>query len=213
MTYAATGGRRIGETGVRELTDSLRTIAEDFGYPHDAEAADLVRFDRVAAEAIHRSMNITAVEASTRGVWSFLAIVAMPDITQWRFPNRNIERWIATDLTRHMFSRLWWQATTFVVVTDAGNDYSLLRSLSESDLNQITERRSIAGITPLARSIARVSIGLDSGDSRRTVFREAVPRLRRLMAFVDFATLSDDQLDDRVRAVFGAASSSVRRHG
>lgn len=164
----------------------------------------------MAAETVHKTMNITAVEAATRGVWSFLSVVAMPDITQWRFPNRNVERWIATDLTRHMFARLWWQATTFVVVTEAGHDYSLLRSLSESDLNQITERRSIAGVTPLARSIARVALDLGSTDSRRAVFREAVPRLRRLMAFVDFATLSDDQLDDRVRSVFGAAASAVR---
>lgn len=210
MTYAATGGRRIGETGVRQLAEAVRANAEDFGYPYEVDTADLVRFDRVAAETVHKTMNITAVEAGTRGVWSFLSVVAMPDITQWRFPNRNVERWIATDLTRHMFARLWWQATTFVVVTEAGHDYSLLRSLSESDLNQITERRSIAGVTPLARSIARVALDLGSTDSRRAVFREAVPRLRRLMAFVDFATLSDDQLDDRVRSVFGAAASAVR---
>lgn len=205
MTYAASGGRRIGEAGVQGLVDSLRSIAGDHGFPDDPGKADLIRFDRVAAEQIHRTMKITAVEAAHRGVWTFLAVVAMPDITLWRFSGENVERWIATDLTRHMFARLWWQAETFATVVDGSVDYSLLRKLSESDLNQITERRSIAGVTPLARSIARVATeGGDGG--RRKVLRDAVPRLRRLMAFIDFSVLNDDQLDDRVRAIFREAS-------
>ncbi|MDI9918460.1 DUF6339 family protein [Rhodococcus sp. IEGM 1379] len=206
MTYAASGGRRIGESGVQELADSIRTIAHDCGYPSEVGNADLIRFDRVAAEEIHRTMQITSVEAAHREVWNFLAIVVMPDITRWRFPGENVERWIATDLTRHMFARLWWQAMTFATVVDGVPDYSLLRKLSESDLNQITERRSIAGVTPLARSIARILIEGGGGGGRRKVLRDAVPRLRRLMAFMDFSVLSDDQLDDRVRAIFREVS-------
>lgn len=207
MTYAATGGHRIGESGVQDLVDALRSVAGDHGFPDNPGKADLIRFDRVAAEQIHRTMKITAVEAANRGVWTFLAVVAMPDITQWRFSGENVERWIATDLTRHMFARLWWQAETFAMVVEGAVDYSLLRKLSESDLNQITERRSIAGVTPLARSIARVSTESGVG-GRRKVLRDAVPRLRRLMAFIDFSVLSDEQLDDRVRAIFREASLS-----
>ncbi|WP_052061221.1 DUF6339 family protein [Rhodococcoides fascians] len=208
MTYAASGGRRVSESGVQELIDAIRTIAQDHGYPGEVAKADLINFDRVAAEHIHRTMRITSVEAANRGVWTFLSVVAMPDITQWRFPNENIERWIATDLTRHMFSRLWWQAMTFGRSVDGAMDYSLLRKLSESDLNQITERRSIAGVTPLARAIARVSTESDGATGRRKALRDSVPRLRRLMAFIDFSVLSDDQLDDRVRAIFRETSTA-----
>ncbi|MBT9293985.1 hypothetical protein M2405_001513 [Rhodococcus erythropolis] len=95
---------------------------------------------------------------------------------------------------------------TFATVVDGVADYSLLRKLSESDLNQITERRSIAGVTPLARSIARILI---EGGGQRKVLRDAVPRLRRLMAFIDFSILSDEQLDDRVRAIFREVSLEV----
>ncbi|TYQ14268.1 UNVERIFIED_ORG: hypothetical protein L601_000100000050 [Gordonia westfalica J30] len=206
VTYAATGGTRVSETRVSELAESVRATAVEYGFPEPAGPADLVRFDRAAAEAIHSSMSINAVEAGVRGIWNFLTIVAMPDVTRWRFPGDNIERWIATDLTRHMFSRLWWQARTFAVETPSwALDYSLLRGLTESDLNQITERRSVAGITPLARSIARVSSQDALSSSRRKVLRDSTPRLRRLMSFIDFSVLDDTQLDDRVRAVLHEA--------
>lgn len=202
MTYAASGGQRIGETGVARLSDEIRSTAVEYGYPATTGSTDLIRFDRVAAETIHRFMDITSVEAANRGVWTFLAVTAMPDVTRWRFPGDNVERWIATDLTRHMFSRLWWQAMTFATETDGVRDYSLLRKLSESDLNQITERRSIAGVTPLARSIARILTEGDHTGGNRKMLRDATPRLRRLMAFIDFSVLTDEQLDDRVRALF-----------
>ena len=207
MTYAASGGRRIGENGVERLAEAIRSTAAEYGYPAEVGSADHISFDRAAAEQIHQMMDITAVEAANRGVWTFLAVVAMPDVTRWRFSGDNLERWIATDLTRHMFSRLWWQAATFGVKTANSQDYSLLRRLTESDLNQITERRSIAGVTPLARSIARVLTEGSPEGGRRHVLRDATPRLRRLMAFIDFSVLTDDQLDDRVRALLHEAAS------
>lgn len=205
-TYAASGGRRVTEDEVGRLAAAIRDAATDHGYPEPAGSAELVHFDRVAAEIIHRTMDITSVEASVREVWTFLAVVALPDVTRWRFHGDNVERWIATDLTRHMFSRLWWQATTFVVEDgDGARDYSLLRRLSESDLNQVMERRSIAGVSPLARSIARVLTEDQAMSGGRKALRDATPRLRRLMAFIDFTALSDEQLDDRVRSVFAGS--------
>lgn len=206
-TYAATGGQRVGEEDVSALAESIRSIAVEYGFPSRTSTADLVQFDRAAAESIHSAMDITAVEAGVRGIWTFLSVVALPDVTIWRFPGNNVERWIATDLTRHMFSRLWWQALTFATVrTDGSYDYSLLRALSESDLNQLTERRSIAGVTPLARSIARV-LTTDQQEHHRATLRDATPRLRRLMAFIDFSSLTEQQLDDRVRAVIHASTA------
>ncbi|UPW11566.1 DUF6339 family protein [Gordonia terrae] len=202
VTYAATGGVRVTEARVADLAEAVRVVAVEYGFPEAAGPADLVRFDRAAAEAVHSAMSINPVEAGVRGVWNFLSLIAMPDVTRWRFQGDNIERWVATDLTRHMFARLWWQARTFAVITPAGaTDYSLLRGMSESDLNQIMERRSIAGVAPLARSIARVLAQDPQAGSRRKILRDATPRLRRLMSFIDFSALDDSQLDDRVRAV------------
>jgi hypothetical protein len=99
-----------------------------------------------------------------------------------------------------MFSRLWWQALTFGSPTEVGGiDFSLLRRLSESDLNQLTERRSIGGNPRLARALARAV--LESDAARREVIREVTPKLRRRLAFIDFSSLSDSQIDDQIRSL------------
>jgi hypothetical protein len=199
-TFAATGGVRARPGDIERFAKAVRDTALEFGYPDRAGDQDRIAFDRAAAEVVYRSMSVTTVEASNRGVWNFLAVVVMPDVTQWRFGRDNAERWIATDLTRHMFARLWWQALTFGVPTDDGGiDFSLLRRLSESDLNQLTERRSIGGNPRLARALARAVTEVDA--ARREVIRDVTPKLRRRLAFIDFAALSDDQLHDHIRSI------------
>jgi hypothetical protein len=156
-------------------------------------------FDKEAAAAIFADMRITSFEASQPDVWSFLSLVAMPNITRWRFGIRNPERWIASDLTRHMFSRLWWQAFTFGIETGGELDLSLLSQLKESDLNQLTERKSIGGNHRLVRIVA-AELTRDGG-SRRDVLRDFAPRLRARTPFIEFASLSDDQLRRTVRTL------------
>lgn len=179
----------------------MRTAAERYGYPASPRtAADRVAFDRDAAEVIHREMRITTVEGAARGIWNFLALAAMPDIVHWRFGLDNRERWIASDLTRHMFARLWWQALTFAVSdSNGGFDYGILRKLSERDLNQITERRRIGGNTRLARILATVAV--DSAENSGDILRGITPTLRRHIAFIDFSALTDDQIEAHVRSL------------
>lgn len=201
-TYAATGGVRVTPSDVAKLVADLRATAGEFSYPGPADDADRIRFDRAAAEVIFDGTDLTTVEAAHRGVWNFVALVAAPDLVLWRFGRNNVERWIASDLTRHMFSRLWWQALTFARPLDDGhNDFTLLRGLSESDLNQITERRSLAGNPRLAQAIARLVVSSSEDVSRRSLLRDLTPRLRRRLAFIDFGVLTDEQLDDHVRAL------------
>lgn len=207
-TFAATGGVRVSAAEVTALASSLRETAVEFGYPGSADDGERIAFDRAAAEVLYAATDLTTVEAAHRGVWNFVALVAAPDLVQWRFGRNNTERWIASDLSRHMFSRLWWQALTFAVPTPDGRmDYSLLRGLSESDLNQITERRSLAGNPRLAQSIARLITSANVDVSRRALLRDLTPRLRRRLAFIDFAVLTDEQLDDHVRALAHGTSS------
>lgn len=198
QTFAATGGSRVTPKTVTALADIIDEIARRKGYPDASPSADRIAFDREAAEAIFGFMDVTAFEASQPGVWTFLSVVAMPEITQWRFGFDNRERWIASDLTRHMFARLWWQAFTFgQPILGGGVDYRLLRSLSESDLNQLTERRSLGGNHRLARAVAAE---LAAHPKRgRAIIRHVARKLRRLGAFIDFASLSDNDIRATVR--------------
>lgn len=198
QTFAATGGSRVTPKIVSNLVNNLDNVARGHGYPAPAAPAERIAFDREAAEAMYDFMEVTAFEVSQPGMWTFLSVVAMPDITRWRFGFENRERWIASDLTRHMFARLWWQAFTFGVPQSGGGvDYRLLRSLSESDLNQLTERRSIGGNQRLARIVAAELVTHPT--RRRATIRHLARKLRRLNAFVDFAGLGDDEIQELVR--------------
>ncbi|MBA3744499.1 DUF6339 family protein [Sporichthya sp.] len=203
-TYAATGGARVTSSEVAALGEQLRVIAHDFGYPEATDDSRRIGYDRAAAEALFERMDLTTVEAAHNGVWNFLTFVVAPDLVRWRWlGSSNPERWICTDRTRHMFARLWWQALTF---GQAGLgvpiDLSLLRALDESDLNQITERRAIAGNPRLAQAVARLAMSAE-GATRRTVLRDLTPRLRRRLAFVDFAALTDQQIEEHLRSLKG----------
>lgn len=189
QSFAAVGGQRATEVEVRLLRNALEDMARGFGYPAAASDAGRVGFDRAAAPLIREHMDLTYAEAASRDVWSFLALVALPHLTLWRFNDRTRERWVAVDLTRHTWARLWWHAEVFAA------DLELLGRLSEGDLNQILERRSIGGDFGLAQGVARtvVNLGLDPKD-QRVVLRQLTRRLRRVLAFVDARAMDQGEV-------------------
>ncbi|MFD0740787.1 hypothetical protein ACFQ1L_01520 [Phytohabitans flavus] len=170
------------------MIDEITKLAATAGFPDRSTDEQRIRFDRDVASAIRGAMDLSWAEAGSRDVWTFVAMVALPHLTFWRFGIGNQERWIASDLTRHTWARLWWQGVIF-----NGNP-DLLNALHESDLNQLLERRSIGGDPRLVCAIARVILEqVDAGGDRRILFRNATLRLRRFLAFADPRSLSDDQ--------------------
>jgi hypothetical protein len=138
---------------------------------------------------LRQLVDITWAEAGTRDMWSFVALVVAPDVTEWRFGHRNIERWVASDLTRHTWARLWWHAVIFA------GDLDLLSALTESDLNQLLERTAIGGDPRLVKELARAVVGTsDTSGHRRELIRDATARLRRELAFVDPRSIDDGQI-------------------
>lgn len=181
--------------GVRELIDAVSTLAEKHGFPKAAGPDARIAFDGGAAGLIRSHMDLSWAEAGNREVWSFISLVALPHITLWCFGRDNRERWVATDLTRHTWARLWWQAVVF-----AGHE-QILVALSESDLNQLLERRSIGGDPRLVRETARAVVELPGDTPRRLVIRDVTLRLLRYLAFLDVRALSDQQVRDLCSAL------------
>ncbi len=180
-------GSRVTDATIRLLIKEVTEEAVRCGFPNESGRDARIQFDRATAFVLTRIMDISWAEAGNRSVWSFLALVPLPHITKWRFGMANPERWIASDLTRHTWSRLWWQATVF---EDARE---VLDALSESDLNQLLERRSIGGDPRLTRELARAVINAGtSGVPRRLLIRDAARRLRRWLAFLDVRSLDND---------------------
>lgn len=188
QTYSPVGAR-IDDASVQRLIDQMTELAISHGYPSQVSPDDRVRFDRRAATVLRDHMTVTWAEAGSARLWSFLSLVALPHLTQWRFGNENRERWIATDLTRHTWARLWWQAVIFQ------NHQELLNRLKESELNQLLERRSIGGDSRLVAIFANAVLNNGAKVNRRRLIRDATKRLRRILAFVDPLALNDAQLE------------------
>ena len=187
--FAPVGGRRATSNEVALMASEVRRLAEEFGFPRRSVASARIAFDRAAAPLVRESMDLSWSEAAARDVWSFLALVALPDVTSWRFGSDNPERWVASDPTRHTWSRLWWQAVVFE------GDFALLAELSESDLNQLLERRRIGGDPRLARALARAVVSRTvDGEGRRQIIRDVTARVRRRLAWADMYSLESDVL-------------------
>ena len=204
QVYSVVGARATPED-VQSLVESVVDIARNHGFPEASPPDQKVAFDRAAAPALLSAMNLDWNEASKRGVWSFLSLVALPKVTHWRFGVGNHERWIATDLTRHTWARLWWQAMVFK------GHHDLLASLSESDLNQLLERRAIGGDPRLVRALGAAVIAASTEIPRRAVIRDVTSRIRRRLAFVDIHSLDDQQLDEMCRSMTQEAVTELIR--
>lgn len=181
-------GARATPKQILRLRDDLTALAAEFGFPQEAGPQRRIDFDRAAAPVMRKHLDLDWAEAGEREVWSFLALIALPDLTVWRFGLENDERWIASDLTRHAWARLWWQALVFEGAED------VLRELGESDLNQLLERRSIGGDPRLVRALGRAVVEAPAYLQRRVLIRDATQRLRRRLAFLEVRSLSNDQL-------------------
>ncbi|MDN4614573.1 hypothetical protein P5G50_08920 [Leifsonia sp. F6_8S_P_1B] len=185
--FAPVGGRRATPTDVAKVSDAVRAEATACGFPASLEPAKRIEFDRRVARVLVEVMDLSWSEAAATEIWSFLALVALPDVTRWRFGTGNPERWIASDLTRHIWARAWWRGTVFQQRPD------LLDVLSESDLNQVLERRVIGGdprlVIGIADALVRTNAQLPG--HRRDLIRNAAARLRRRLAFIDARALDD----------------------
>jgi hypothetical protein len=182
-------GVHVSDDTVQSLIDDLTSIAKQYGYPDPSSRTQRVAFDRSAARKLLQSVQISWADAGNTRLWSFVSLIALPHLTWWRFGPAYSERWIASDLTRHTWARLWWQAVVFE------DHEKLLDQLSESDLNQLLERRVIGGDPRLARCLAQAVVN-EAGEEakRRDLIRDVTKRMRRLSAFIDVLALDDQQV-------------------
>ncbi|MEV8533462.1 DUF6339 family protein [Streptomyces sp. NPDC051211] len=216
--YAATGGVRLPQQQLRTLREAVVGCAVDRGYPANPARRQAAAFDIAVAEILHRESGIIPAEAVAGDLWAFLSLVSMPDVAAWRFPDLHRDRVLGTDVTRHVFGRLWWRAH---LLHDEGADredvYAALSVLGEAAFDQIYARRtSIGGSPHLVRAIVRTWEGVDvpHDDAReRDLFRDFLKRVRRLNAFISFDSLPAETLDAELSALVEESLRAVTRVG
>jgi hypothetical protein len=148
-----------------------------------------------------------AAEASVRSIWAFLALVLLPDVSYWRYPHPPADRVIGTDITRHVWGRLWWRAHLLALPQQVER-YRLLDAFGEAAFDQIFARRkSLGGSRAVVRALAETWPSIERGGvNDRQLLRDVLKRLLRTSAVVEFEALDDDELR---RQVADAAAQSV----
>ncbi|WP_159806425.1 DUF6339 family protein [Cellulomonas citrea] len=211
--FAAAGGDRVSPDELAALRSELTACAREFGYPDTNRIDDLIAFDRTLARWLHRQLDIVPGEASSKAVWGYLGLVVAPHVAAWRFPSREPgytrERFDGSDLTRNTFSRLWWRAAV-LVDEDQPDPYRLVDLLGEEAIDQLmARRRSLAASPGLARAIVREASRREN-DLDRSLLRDALQRLLRLSAFMDFEVMDDFELSRTVGEEFDASHQALR---
>jgi len=206
--FAATGGRRVTPEQLGLVRTDLVRLATQAGMPVPANPASRLGFDVIVARHLHQSLDLSPGEASQRQIWTYFALVLVPDVCAWRFPaneDRGFfeERFRCIDVSRHALSRLWLRAY-LLHDPEAVDPYELIGVLGEADMDQIlSRRRDVAASRGLVRAIVRAhrddSETAGSAD-HRDILRDSLKRLLRLAAFIDFDSMDRDELQDLVAA-------------
>lgn len=210
--FAPTGGERVSPERLEELRDRIVKAAQEAGFPGEGRRRDRMDFDLEVARLLHQKTGLVAAEAAVRPIWAFLALVVLPDVSYWRYPRPPVDRVLATDITRHVWGRLWWRAHLLARPGEVGR-YDLLGAFSEAAFDQIFARRAmLGGSRSLVRALAETWPSLDRGGlAERDLLRDVLKRLRRAAAVVEFDALDIAELRRQVAAEAAASISALAR--
>lgn len=197
--FAATGGRRVTQEELQRLRDDVLEVAGRAGFPDEGRRQDRVTFDLEIAQLLHQRCGLVAGEAAVRPIWAFLALVLLPDVSYWRYPRPPGDRVLGSDITRHVWGRLWWRAHLLALPQEYER-YRLLETFGEAAFDQIfARRRSIGGSRAIVRTIADVWPSVDRGRvPEREVLIDVLKRLSRWGAVIEFESLDDEDLRQQV---------------
>lgn len=209
--FAATGGHRVPREHLEDLRERVLKVAEEAGFPGGGRRRVHTDFDLDVARLLHERMGLVAAEASVRPIWAFLALVVLPDVSFWRYREPTGDRFLATDITRHVWGRLWWRAHLTAVPSET-DPYRLIGTFNESDFDQIFARRAaLGGSRALIRALSEVWPGVDKGGfSDRRVLRDVLKRLLRAAAVVEFDALGYAELCGEVRREVAGSVAAIR---
>jgi hypothetical protein len=220
LTWPATGAARVLPGELATLRSQLVESARAYGWPNLLTREDQRELDLALARGLWQATELTPAEAGFGDVWSFLALVVVPDVVWWRAAgSTNPERFVGTDLTRHTLARLWWRGHLFTWgLTDQEEGWELWRSseIGEADLDQIQTRRGGYGRSPkMFRTLVRIyplvtQLASERGVDRRDLWRQAYLRwVLRLGAFTDFNGIAEEELEQDLGAVARSVLGSV----
>jgi hypothetical protein len=184
---APTGGTPVPEDRLARLAEVVREeFAEEMSESLTPGTEAVV--DARMGQVLYSNMAIVQADAAHEGVWSFLALVLLPDVASWRFPDCHPARLLGSQ--RNVFRRTWWRRHILGEMMQTPNT----RPLGEDELVNIFERSRMARSHELAKGLARYVLALDVAD-RSSFTRDLAKRVRRVMAYINVDALERSQID------------------
>jgi hypothetical protein len=193
--FAAVGGQRVEPEKIDWIAGKIRGIATNFGYPQTGSRTSLANFDTETAIFLATELDIQAGEALRAETWSFLCLVALPDVVKWRFPGFPPSR--CTGGRRDCFHRLWIRGKAFDLGDHSDNRWVLLNELTEDCFVSILERPSLGGNPEVCRvlGLSWMKTSTKIGKARmEEVNRGAIKRIRAKGTLIMIDALSYNEL-------------------
>jgi len=195
--YTQTGGVNIDSVSLTLLSDGIRNIASECGYPDFKDQKMQSKFDTKLAAWLFSNMEISYGEAIRKDVWSFISLILAPDVSKWRFPGFIKERLVGG--VRNVYQRLWLRAYLFDLGGKEDTRWKLLGVLTEDAMVAIVERPSISANKILAKNIGLTWIKTSNIIGRgkmESVNRSAMKYLRQITPVICLDSLSEKEIQE-----------------
>jgi hypothetical protein len=145
-------------------------------------------FDLTLGRGLLEHLGIIPADAAHDETWSFLTLIAFPDVAVIRFPNMHVDRLIGTP--RNVLRRTWYRQE---VLGDLLN--STDHPLGEDELVGLFERSALARNRALIRRLAVAVLAYNGPLARSEWARSLYKRVTFTTGPRLLDTLSDDELD------------------
>jgi hypothetical protein len=210
ITRSAGTGEDIGSQ-LRELRNKLLQLKRAFPAKLNSRDPNGGKFEAEACAIVHAGLaDVDRAVLADRGFWTWLALVYLHDILEWRFgtggkPAKFANYGVGTR-TENLFFRLWLRGG---YGRGSGRDaYELAKSGDQDLWRSHVLRQNYTNARPIAQSLLKLQAGrlridgklakrLASGEDPLGI-RMLAKRLKRLRANVIFEYLSPTQADELV---------------
>lgn len=194
--FTQTGGYRISAAELKAFRTSILEIAKEFGWPNQGDEKSKAIFDAHCAVWLLDSSPIYSGEAFRDTVWSYLTIELLPDIAAWRFPGRNIRRFIGG--VRNTFQRLWLRAFLLQKIGTRDELLDHLMKLQEDTFLQLIERPGASANPHVSSRIAAAWVRascLEKSNPMEKIHRLVMKEVTQIGAVINLDSLESTQLD------------------
>lgn len=195
--FSPSGGSKATQRDLKRVQEGVIRIAEKHGYiGSEANGSGKSDFDTETSIFLWNQIGENP-EALKDEMWSFFALILLPEIVIWRF-GRKLERFEGG--IRNTFQRLWVRGRILDRGEAHDDRWALLSALGEDALVGITERPSIGADPVLAKAVAegwiraRKKYGNKGMENR---MRNATIRIR-INNVIQMMSVLDDQARARV---------------